>query len=93
LLYRECRVLISHRATQRLVFLIEYHWVSSSITYHPLTIGPDEDILKAAELMEQRKIGDLPVVEEETLVGMMTLSDLINFLIRNLSEHEGNGKA
>ncbi len=69
-------------------YLLNTVKVASSMTYQPLSIGPDEDIHTAAELMEQRMIGGLPVVEGSALVGIITLSDLISFLIRYLREHE-----
>ena len=65
-------------------YLLNSVKVGTSMTRHPLTIGPDEDILRAAELMEQRKIGGLPVVDSGVLVGIITLSDLITYLIRQL---------
>lgn len=65
-------------------YLLDAVKVGSSMTPTPLTIGPEEDILTAAELMEQHKIGGLPVVGKEGLVGIITLSDLMNYLIRHL---------
>jgi acetoin utilization protein AcuB len=73
-------------------YLLNTVKVASSMTYQPLSIGPDEDILAAAELMEQRKIGGLPVVEGSALVGIITLFDLITFLIRYLREHESSDR-
>ena len=41
------------------------------------TIGPDDDIARAARLMAQLKIGGLPVVDHGGLVGMITITDLL----------------
>jgi acetoin utilization protein AcuB len=41
-----------------------------------LTVPPDETIEAAAQLMLQRKISGVPVVEEGKLVGMITESDV-----------------
>ncbi|MGC9325563.1 MAG: CBS domain-containing protein [Desulfomonilia bacterium] len=65
-------------------YLINSVRVESSMTRNPLTISPDADIVEAAQIMEQRRIGGLPVVEEGRIAGIITISDLMNFLIRHL---------
>jgi len=47
----------------------------------PLTTTPDAPIESAARLMRDRKIGALPVVSEQTLVGLITESDIFRALI------------
>ena len=69
-------------------YLLNTVKVGASMTINPLTIGPDEDILRAAELMEQHKIGGLPVVSGDLIMGIITLSDLINYLIRELKKSQ-----
>lgn len=71
-------------------YLLDGVTVGSSMTSDPLTIEPGDDILKAAELMEHHKIGGLPVVENGTLVGILTISDLMNYLVRCLRETKGS---
>jgi CBS domain-containing protein len=44
----------------------------------PITIGPDEDIHKAARLLVSHKIRRLPVVEDNTLIGLLSVADLIH---------------
>ena len=56
------------------------------MTSDPLTVDPDTGIADAAQLMENRKIGGLPVVDDGVLVGIITISDLMNYLIRRLEE-------
>jgi CBS domain-containing membrane protein len=46
------------------------------------TVGPEDDIRRAAEIMLQRKLGCLPVVEGERLVGILTEADFVRFLAR-----------
>ena len=60
--------------------------VGGSMTSDPLTVDPDTGIADAAQLMENRKIGGLPVVDDGVLVGIITISDLMNYLIRLLEE-------
>jgi len=79
-------VVIHERSSDE--YLLDSVTVGSSMTSGPLTIEPGDDILKAAELMEHHKIGGLPVVENERLVGILTISDLMNYLIRYLREPE-----
>lgn len=55
--------------------------VGSCMTGHPITVGPDTDIIDVARLVEDKKIGGLPVVDGGTLVGIITVSDLISYLI------------
>ncbi len=54
----------------------------------PITIPPDATIQEAADLMFQNKIGGLPVIEDEELVGVITQSDLLRGLVRMLDEME-----
>jgi CBS domain-containing protein len=44
------------------------------------TVGPDMPVGDAAELMLQKGIGCLPVVEGPALVGMVTKTDLLRYL-------------
>ncbi len=50
-----------------------------------LTIEPEKPIYEAAQLVEQRKIGCLPVVDEKNrLVGIITRSDLLRHMGKSL---------
>lgn len=46
------------------------------MTREPLTIGPCESVERAAALMNQHRIGGLPVVEDGRLVGIITSRDV-----------------
>ena len=59
--------------------------VADSMTPDPLTIHPDAPVLEAVETMESRKIGGLPVVEDGRLVGIITESDLMHYLVKLLT--------
>jgi CBS domain-containing protein len=58
--------------------------VSRIMTRHVVTIGPDELVYQAAKVMHTRRIGCLPVVEGNKVVGIVTASDLLGFLARLL---------
>lgn len=45
-----------------------------------LTTGPDEPLAVAVRLMTERKIGSVPVVEHNHLVGIVTETDLLRLL-------------
>ncbi|GGN05780.1 acetoin dehydrogenase [Thermus composti] len=49
-----------------------------------VTIGADEPLEKAALLMEEKKIGGLPVMEGERLVGIITVTDVLRAFIEAL---------
>lgn len=43
----------------------------------PITIGPDATVTEAARLMVEMRIGALPVLEDDRLIGIVTEGDLI----------------
>ncbi len=58
--------------------------VRACMSSRPITVTPRTPIVDAAKLMRDRKIGGLPVVDKEMLVGIVTETDLLNYLIRLL---------
>lgn len=51
--------------------------VSSVMTENPLTIGPNDLVLKASSLMMQHNIRSLPVVENNNVLGVLTTTHLV----------------
>ena len=49
-----------------------------AMTPKPLTIGPNSPATLAAKLMRKHKFGALPVVDEGKLVGIVTVSDILD---------------
>jgi acetoin utilization protein AcuB len=47
----------------------------------PITVGPDDDIEIAAQLIYKNKIGGMPVVKGDQLVGIITASDILRTFI------------
>jgi CBS domain-containing protein len=43
----------------------------------PITIGPDDTLVEAAKLLVEHKIRRLPVVEDERLVGIISIADIV----------------
>lgn len=58
--------------------------VGEIMTRDMVVVTPETTILDASKQMRARKIGCLPVVDGEELVGMVTESDLIDVLIAAL---------
>jgi CBS domain-containing membrane protein len=50
------------------------------------TVGPDADLVEAAETMLTQKVGSLPVVEGKRLVGIVTEADFVRIVRDLLSE-------
>jgi len=66
-------------------FILDHIEVGSCMTPNPLTIEPNAPIADAARVMRNHKIGGLPVVTEGQLVGIITETDLLDFLIELLA--------
>ena len=47
----------------------------------PITVGPDEDVEIAAQLIYKHKIGGMPVVKKDKLVGIITETDILRAFI------------
>lgn len=65
-------------------FLLNQVPVRACMSVNPITVTPRTPLVDAAKLMHHRKVGGLPVVDGEDLVGIITETDLLNYLIRLL---------
>ncbi|MDD1686051.1 CBS domain-containing protein [Methanoregula sp.] len=50
------------------------------MTSKPITVGPDTDIHDAARLLVEKRIRRLPVVEDNQLVGLLSVADIVHAL-------------
>jgi CBS domain-containing protein len=57
--------------------------VDTIMTRDVITTTPDATLNQAAKLMLQHKVGALPVVENERLVGIITDSDIFRALVND----------
>ncbi|MDN5293414.1 MAG: acetoin utilization protein AcuB [Eubacteriales bacterium] len=55
--------------------------IKNVMTPNPITISPDETIENAAVVMQYNKVGCLPVVENDRVIGMITLTDILTAFI------------
>lgn len=56
--------------------------VSNLMTTNVLTASPDDAMQVAAALMRQERIGALPVVQDDRVVGILTRSDVLAAFLR-----------
>jgi CBS domain-containing protein len=54
------------------------------MTEKVVTIGPEEAVETLAELMVRRRVNPVPVVEGERLVGIVSRSDIVRMMARDL---------
>ena len=62
-------------------YLLDSIKVESIMTPSPRTVSPETSLKEAAGVILEMKVGGLPVVEEDRLVGIITETDLINSLV------------
>lgn len=72
------RELVGVVSVEDLLMKPEEDQLAMLMTRSPCTIGPDEDISVAARKMVERKIRRLPVVEDDEVVGIISVRDIIN---------------
>ena len=62
--------------------------LSEVMTRDVITAQPGDPIEEAANRMQERRIGCLPVVEDGVLVGILTSSDVMEALVQLIGAHE-----
>lgn len=72
------RDLLRHYLMSQSKFL--YMMVSEVMTSPPVTVGPDDDLEEAFNLMAEKDIRHLPVVEDDqTLVGFLSWKSMFDY--------------
>jgi len=61
--------------------MLIHRTIASAMTPNPITIEPGENVGEAARLMMKHKVGGLPVIENDKLVGVISEADLFRLLI------------
>jgi CBS domain-containing protein len=79
LLRASLSVLSEHRDAERRAFLHVVE-ISRVMSTPPVVIGPEATIEAAALLMADKKIGCLPVVAGDELLGMVTETDVLRWV-------------
>lgn len=62
-------------------YLISKVKVKEIMTKNPLTVSPDDTLEKAALIMQDHKIGGLPVVKDGELAGVITETDIFEAFV------------
>ena len=62
--------------------------VADVMTRDVVITRPDAPIEEAANTMREKRIGCLPVIEDDMLVGILTSSDVMEALVRLIGAHE-----
>ena len=68
--------------------IMEQVTVEGCMTTDPITVMPDTPAYRAAEILAVYKFGALPVVEEDTLVGIITVTDYLNYFSNQRGKEE-----
>lgn len=61
--------------------LLDNVTAESCMTPNPITVTPDTPAFRAAEMLSIYKFGALPVVDDETLVGIVTVTDFLDYFV------------
>ena len=67
-----------------LASMLEEIKVKDVMLQAPLSVTPDTEVEEAARLIYEHKIGGMPVVEEDRLMGVITMLDLVSAFITML---------
>lgn len=67
-----------------LASMLEVITVGDVMVEAPITVNPDTSVEEAARLVHEHKIGGMPVVKGEQLVGVITVNDLLSAFITML---------
>ena len=71
-------------------FLLEHIEVGACMPPNPVPLSPAAVVLEAVVTMPSRKVGGIPVVRGDVLVGIITETDLLDHLIELLEREQSN---
>jgi CBS domain-containing protein len=65
--------------------VLEMLTVQQVMRHHPHTVSSSDKILEAAKILAEEEFHALPVVDEGKLVGIITTTDIIKFLLTQIN--------
>ena len=65
--------------------------VEEVMSHDVFTVRPDTSLKKAVGLLRRHRIGSLPVIKNRDLVGIITRSDILDFVLSGLSVRTPGG--
>lgn len=68
--------------------LLDSITAESCMTPNPITVTPTTPAYRAAEMLSIYKFGGLPVLENENVVGIITVTDFLDYVAKLLAEDE-----
>ena len=63
----------------------ESYTVEEVMSFNVMTVQPETPLLTAVKLLRRHRIGSLPVTKKGKLVGIITRSDVLEFILRGKS--------
>ncbi len=63
--------------------LIDTVTAEACMTPNPVTVSPDTPAYRAAEMLSIYKFGALPVIDDDKLVGIITVTDFLDYFATN----------
>ncbi|MBM9520720.1 CBS domain-containing protein [Desulforhopalus vacuolatus] len=79
-------------SVHELTYLLEKLEVSELMSSPVITVPPETTIERAAYVMVEKHISSLPVVDGETLAGIITRTDVLKFLLRTIGLGEDSAR-
>lgn len=64
--------------------------ISELMTKNPFTVSPESSIEECMQMMSDKRVRHLPVLEDDKLVGMISIGDVVRFIIeeqKSIIEH------
>ena len=80
------RIIGESRATQAHLAKVEASTAGEAMSTPAIVIAPERPLVEAAAVMAERRINRLPVVENESLVGIITRADVVRAFARSDAE-------
>jgi len=68
-------------SVHELNYLLSEMKAGDIMTRNPVTVGPETPVEEAAKILNEKRIGCLPVVQDGALVGIITTCDMLNVLL------------
>jgi acetoin utilization protein AcuB len=75
-------------STHALLYLLDRVTVQEVMTPKVLTVTPETPLVEAARLLHDRRIGGLPVVDDRSVVGIITEMDILEAFIEFLTGYK-----
>lgn len=66
--------------------------VEEVMSHDVFTVTPETPLLAAVALLKKQRIGALPVVKKQVLVGIITRSDVLAFVLSEANAETANGR-